>query len=696
MYLYLLNNLPPEINTKRYYLYGEPEPLTCISKLDDVNIFVGANNSGKSRFLRGVLKKAYYLAAPVDIQLLLIDVEKKSKAILEILSKKSYSIFTYKVSPDHLNQNNEKHAISDAHLKLLKMKFSQQVSLNENYFEELLNDIKKELIKISSKESLQKFYSLIDFKILQLTICVDFDNENKRRQYGNAQIPAIGHGLIQIQEPYALNDYINELKLLIDSINCFKSASKLEIITPPEKYYVPILRTAHSLYDNTGNAPLKKIPNNVFEGTVISNYEFGFPPPENIRIFTGLDLYNYFRRARNSERKTRENLQEFEDFLSNHFFKGKKIDIVALEKDTQDKEHIKVYIDETNEQDIHNLGDGIQSLIILLFPVFSAKEGTWIFIEEPEINLHPGYQRIFLDIILNNEVIRKKKLKVFFTTHSNHLLDISLTAHKGISIFTFENFVQDKILNFRIKNVKSADLDILNKLEVNNSSVFIANCSIWVEGITDRKYIKVFLKAFHEKFPEKKMYQEDVNYSFFEYAGSNIAHYLFYKEQEIDDDFIKSDEKILAQFLSNRILLIADKDKGKNIKHSILGTQSEKSINFQYRVLTVREIENLLKDEFLITILPKLSSKFIKQEVITKGKNISQEEYADEYLGTYLKKKRFKSFPKSFVAKSGTISTHYKLKLADIVEVEITWERMSIKAQNLIKNIYEFIKAMNT
>lgn len=66
---------------------------------------------------------------------------------------------------------------------------------------------------------------------------------------------------------------------------------------------------------------------------------------------------------------------------------------------------------------------------------------------------------------------------------------------------------------FFYKGRKNNDTDILNKLGVLNSSVFLANKSIWVEGITDRIIIKAFLKAYMHSQDLIKL-NEDIDYAF--------------------------------------------------------------------------------------------------------------------------------------------------------------------------------------
>ena len=47
---------------------------------------------------------------------------------------------------------------------------------------------------------------------------------------------------------------------------------------------------------------------------------------------------------------------------------------------------------------------------------------------------------------------------------------------------------QDEV-NYEVKLATSPDANILRELGVRNSSVFLTNATIWVEGITDRMYM---------------------------------------------------------------------------------------------------------------------------------------------------------------------------------------------------------------
>ena len=70
---------------------------------------------------------------------------------------------------------------------------------------------------------------------------------------------------------------------------------------------------------------------------------------------------------------------------------------------------------------------------------------------------------------------------------------------------------------FKVINSSPNDIDILNQLGVNNSSVFMANCTIWVEGISDKIYLNKYLKTYIES-KGLKDFKEGIDYSFVEYS----------------------------------------------------------------------------------------------------------------------------------------------------------------------------------
>jgi hypothetical protein len=445
-----------------------------------------------------------------------------------------------------------------------------------------------------------------------------------------------------------------------------------------------------------------------------------------------MGLYREILNSRNSEKKVRSQFENFERFLGINFFNGRQVDIVAnFNKDENDlgntdSELILIHVDgETHTRKLHDLGDGIQAIIILMYKIFMAEPNSFMFIDEPELNLHPGMQRLFLEQIYSNEDLKKKNITYIITTHSNHFLDLTIEKD-DVSIYAFSprnNEEGEK--QFTIKNVNAGDNEILRHLGVNNSSVFMANCSIWVEGISDRNYIRAFLKAYtaylakNEKPKYRSSLKEDIDYAFFEYAGSNIDHYFFDNDEENDGDIIEEDKilnDIKALALSNRIYLLADSDnaledsaKGKRLKK----IEAAKKDNFEPHVIrNVREIENLLTNDIWEKVLIDFCNKnLVKeqkqtiQDSITKVlAKINYKDFQTKYVGEYLNKINkqlgeidgtnvlnqsiYEKSKKSF----GTFTQ--KRELSELVlKANFSWEVFSKNKEivELTESIYKFI-----
>lgn len=632
MYIYYLNasktDYPSELvdgknNWAYYWENAETEHGISIGDFKKINLFVGANNSGKSRFLRGLIK-----CGNNEIQLSHSETSLNDK-FNEITN--NYILYRGKI------HHNEVHQISSVYSGLKPNNPYHDLTKNYNSYSKtfinakaFLEKGKKELVKYIDKNRIREnqLSSLIEY--LSLVVSIDKEIEYIRENLPNVKI------------------------------------------------YIPILRTV-----NVNNF----LGKDAFKETIKKNYDI------KEGIFTGLELYDQVYSLKNSSGPNRKKIREFERFLSKHFFNKKEVEITS---DLKSKE-ILFSVDEL-EYPIYDLGDGIQSLIILLFPIFAANKNDWFFIEEPEINLHPGLQRIFIETLLNDKYLKSKNLRYFFTTHSNHLLDSSLNS-KEISIFQFEKSETNR---FRIKTNVKPDNQVLDILGVNTSSVFLANTSIWVEGPTDRKYISNLLKLIVE-FKENQLLKEDIDFAFFEYGGNLIDHYLF--DNCIDFNPVEIREKINSFALSNRIFLLADNDgadgrSAKGKRRKVLEDLSIEEGNFIYKNTICREIENLLPQK----IIKEFIYELIKgDENINKVKSIDfqRSDYKHIGLGDFYEKLltdngiALKNL-KSFKAPSGTLMNDYKIKLSNFV-INSSYNYQDFIKENtelkeIIESLYSFIK----
>src|SRR5687768_7959440 len=101
-------------------------------------------------------------------------------------------------------------------------------------------------------------------------------------------------------------------------------------------------------------------------------------------------------------RSDRALVDAYEDFLAAELFEGRPVEI----RPRRDSDVVFVGIGDDDERPIYQFGDGIQSLIILIFPAFVAEKRSLLFIEEPDTHLHPGMQRKLLELFLRHENLR--------------------------------------------------------------------------------------------------------------------------------------------------------------------------------------------------------------------------------------------------------------------------------------------------
>jgi hypothetical protein len=486
-----------------------------------------------------------------------------------------------------------------------------------------------------------------------------------------------------------INDLDQKIKILTSAVEYTKLFSQLdfELHYKDMMVYIPVLRTSRRLVGASADLYKKTIQN-----------QHKLDENARLTIETGLDLYEKIEVARNGHRSERERFSAFEKFISNVFFNSRPIDIIAVKSSIESDRHVKLSIH--GEQDdiaIHDLGDGIQAIINLLLPVFTARDGSWIFIDEPENHLHPGYQNVFVNAISKNEHIRSKKLKFFINTHSNHVLSEALLGNASTEIFVFSRRDKD---SSNIVTFDGNEYSTLEMLGVFNTSVLVSNCSIWVEGITDRLYLKAFLFAYYNSEEQNLKFApvEGLNYSFVEYAGNNLLHYSFDHEMSIKTDDLAKDIK--AFFINSNVFLMADSDFEKEEKHQFY-EKLEARKNFKYFQTGLPEIENLIPDSILKSWLIsdlKCTSEEVEKCFATPISNEKLGIYFHEKF--YLGKRRRKFTTKAI---GGTLRSDLKQRLAKyvyngIMDKSISWVvlKESSVIKILISELTNFIEEKNS
>ncbi|MDD5773995.1 MAG: AAA family ATPase [bacterium] len=585
-----------------------------LGKLSLINLFVGANNTGKSRFLRNIFNNEF------------------------MFNTNNFNATTY-----------------------------------NNYLKKIKIDIKESSFIGRVRVNGAEFRGILDINYFDG--CHEYKNEIFPPDMG--EVKRLKSLLEELKKAYGLedakrpedkiNDAHNFAEKCLNELNIFEFEYK-------KRFYVPVLR---------GMRPLTSSFNdNLYENRTRVDYFDKDNPLNNVEghakvIFTGLDLFAILKDKLLGEPQDREAVYNFQEFLKEKFFNNKTITLIPREKDNV--VHVKIGNDV--QLPIYNLGDGLQNLIIITFNMFMEKEKCLFFLEEPELYMHPGFQRIFLEVLSSPQLNHHQ---YFITTHSNHLLDMTLDF-ENMSVFLFRKKGEGKEAKFLINQVSSRERNTLKELGVQNSSVFLSNATIWVEGITDRLYLRKYMDKFKKEiassdkeYLEKiKNFKEDYHYSFVEYQGSNITHWTFDGEEQ---------DKIDVNSLCAQCFLIADGDiEEKGTRKANLGI----ALGDRFEILKCKEIENLIPEE----IVRVVAGNKLKGEKADLNL-IKYEEYSkpNEPLGDYLNSKLKTD---KFAEETGTIKNKGNFCEKTISLMDNTEWALTPELKAICKKIYDHIFEWN-
>jgi hypothetical protein len=274
---------------------------------------------------------------------------------------------------------------------------------------------------------------------------------------------------------------------------------------------------------------------------------------ERLSVFTGLSIYSDLQaRLLSSEQELRDSVVEFQKFLASKFFGGQSVVLVPslVTAGGAPNDVVYIKIGPSRERPIHDLGDGMQSLIICTYPIVTeTQRGSLFFLEEPDLCMHPSLQRTFLEVL--KAYHDSMGHQFFVTTHSNHLLDLADDPDL-VSILSFTAIGNDEEPAsvpgssplFRIRSASHRDREVLTQLGVRPSSTFLANATIWVEGVSDASYLRAYMEGFVHYFETRggerwmndisrlRQYKEDHHYAFVEYNGANLEHFGFGENED--------------------------------------------------------------------------------------------------------------------------------------------------------------------
>ncbi len=606
---------------------------TEINWLNKINIFVWQNNSWKSRFMRSIFSKEIFFKTN------------------EFKKTKDFLLTTWKEISDWCK--NMWFWRNFPYWEELK------VLWEEDYFSEWKH-IYSKIHNILEKINVWK--NISDSRIWNLTIW----QVNK-----------------DIEEKY--NSKVSEFNFEKEKINFWEY----------KKVYIPMLRWLKNPIPNEFKKDLYKERTYYDYFLTTKNkdqlsLELDDNNSKNIgfEIFTWLSLYEDIKKMLLWTHEKRENIREFEKFLSKNFFQDKQITLTPnIESDVLD---VKIW--GNSDLPIYDLWDWIQSIIINTFPLFKYKdENLLLFIEEPEIWIHPWMQRILLNTFAKWIQNEWKEHQIYFTTHSNHFLDIALDKeiNEKISVYQFKETDIEK--EKYITNI-SQNKEILDLLWVKNSSIFLSNCIIWVEWVSDRIYIKKFLELYQNQ-DWKKKFEEDKHFSIIEYAGWNITHFNFWEFN--DEDTIKVDA------INKNNFIVADNDLKTSWKKFDRLNELKSLIWSDNIYFNFPEIENLITYDIYEKYFDTHKWKnWQKKTLWCWSKSTFEKNIYKKNIWTLIKKTFIELIPgktsDNFINGNDISIIWKKDEIAErLICFMENYSDLSSKAQELTEKLYTFIEKNN-
>ncbi len=241
----------------------------------------------------------------------------------------------------------------------------------------------------------------------------------------------------------------------------------------------------------------------------------------------------------------------------------------------------------TEENDIHfrmrdgvrlplaSFGTGIHELVIIC-STLALYENCYVCIEEPEIHLHPELLRRFL------QFIHTTSNSYFIATHSNIFLD----TDESNSIYHVHHDGDSSHIVRSQANKQSRA--ILRDLGYRASDLLQTNGIIWVEGPSDRFYIKKWLDLLGSKFVE------GINYSIMFYGGACLANLSF-------AEIVSADQFIDLLKINPNVIVVIDRDgDSSDVPLREYKQRIEKEIGeYKCWITKGREIENYLPPTLL-------------------------------------------------------------------------------------------------
>ncbi len=444
---------------------------------------------------------------------------------------------------------------------------------------------------INDEVKLENYFSSLNtrgFSIGQLNLLKDLFTKLGRNNY--EMIWAIFQGQGENQIDSVTKNLIGEISQILraEGAKYISEAFGGTIYNRGEENIVKILRKLsfenNELKQVSSISALREIKNNNNDNINLSEFNGGG---------LILELAKY-QDPEHTERSKRETFDKIQGFLQEVTDAPSALINIPFSRN-----HILVDMTGNgNFLPLDSLGTGIHE-VIMLAAACTLLEDQIICIEEPELHLHPLLQKKFIKYI-----DAQTRNQYFISTHSAHLLDTPGASIFHVRLINGSSFVSPA---YKVQE-KSF---ICDDLGYKPSDLFQTNCIIWVEGPSDRIYLKYWINAMDNSL------QEGIHYSVMFYGGKLLSHLTSEDDSEITD-FIS------LRKLNRKLSIVIDSDKKLSARSQINKTKKrikdEMSKNNGFVWITKgREIENYLSSNILLDAIKSVHSNKIIYKLSGEG-----------------------------------------------------------------------------